>query len=192
MKIGRYLIGLISGLTFGMLFAPKQGKKLRKELSESGSIANGEALKILANSFHDAGKDVAGELKKIKESEQVNAALNISKERMQEYLKNIEDTGYEVAAAAQEKLEQISEMASDKFMDFKESVGDVKKKAKSKAKKGVSRAASKAKSKTKKAADETKKKADKTIDQAAKAAKKAVSSPKKFAKKAIKATSKKK
>lgn len=32
MKLGRYIIGLLSGLTFGMLFAPKKGKELRKEL----------------------------------------------------------------------------------------------------------------------------------------------------------------
>ena len=62
MKLGRYIVGLISGLTFGMLFAPKKGKELRKELSKLKSKKDDpcgachDGITVLGKAFKDAGK----------------------------------------------------------------------------------------------------------------------------------------
>ncbi len=181
MKIGRYIIGLISGLTFGMLFAPKKGKNLRKEIITKGSESGQDALMALANAFKDAGADVISEVKKLSEHEQVGAALKMSKEKMHEYLASIEETGYEVAATAQEKLGKLTSKCMEKCDEAVEAADSVQKSVKkgvkkvSKAAKSVKRKAVKAKAVAKKAVKSAKKK-----------------SPIKFAKKSIKSTSKRK
>ena len=119
MKIGRYIVGLLSGLTFGMLFAPKKGKKLRTELFQKGSKSGQDALGVLANAFKDAGMDAVEEMKKITDNEQLAAALSMSKEKMREYLSQLEETGYDVAERAQEKMEEFTEMAGKTASAFK-------------------------------------------------------------------------
>jgi gas vesicle protein len=120
MKLGRYIVGLLSGLTFGVLFAPKKGKQLRNEIFKKGSEnSSQEAFMALVNAFRDAGMDAASEIKKLSENEQLTAALSMSKEKMREYLSHLEDGGYDVAARAQEKLEELSDYASDTVSSFK-------------------------------------------------------------------------
>ena len=119
MKLGRYIVGLVSGLTFGMLFAPKKGKKLREELMKKGGESGQEALMVLFNAFKDAGVDAVSEMKKLSENEQLRSALNMSKDRMHEYLSNLEETGYDLAAQAQEKVEEFSDMAVQMGTKFK-------------------------------------------------------------------------
>lgn len=119
MKLGRYIVGLISGLTFGMLFAPKKGKKLREEIFKKGGESGQEALLTLYKAFKDAGVDAVGEMKKLSESEQLQSALSMSKEKMRDYLSEIEEGGYDIAARAQEKVEEFSDMAVAAGTKFK-------------------------------------------------------------------------
>jgi gas vesicle protein len=114
MKLGRYIVGLISGLTFGMLFAPKKGKDLRRDIIKKGSSSGQEGLKTLGGAFMDAGEEVLSELKNLSENEQVAAMLEMSKEKLGEYLSFIEGRGYDVAGIAQKKLEEIAVFATDK------------------------------------------------------------------------------
>ncbi len=127
MKLGRYVVGLISGLTFGMLFAPKKGKKLRDELVKKGGESGHEALMTLFNAFRDAGTDAVSEMKKLSESEQLQSALSMSKDKMREYLSELEEGSFDIAARAQEKMEDISDMAVAAGTKFKKRA--VKKKA---------------------------------------------------------------
>jgi gas vesicle protein len=119
MKLGRYMIGLLSGLTFGMLFAPKKGSLLREELTKKGGESGHEALMALFNAFRDAGTDAVSEMKKLSENDQLRAALSMSKEKMHEYLSQLEESGYGVAAQAQEKMEQFTDMAAAVGNKFK-------------------------------------------------------------------------
>jgi gas vesicle protein len=119
MKIGRYLVGLVSGLTFGMLFATKKGKDLRKELFEKGSESHMEGLKVLGNAFKGAGADAMTELRKISEHEDVAALIEVSQDKMRSFLDAAQDHGYDVAAYVQEKLEGLACMAKDKACEMK-------------------------------------------------------------------------
>jgi len=55
MRLKRFMFGVLSGLTFGLLFAPREGKKLRKELSKKSRISGQEGLKVLGEAFKAAG-----------------------------------------------------------------------------------------------------------------------------------------
>jgi gas vesicle protein len=124
MKIGRYIVGLISGVTFGMLFAPRKGTELRKELFDKGSESGAEGLKVLGGAFRDAGDDVMKELKGLSENEQIAAFLDMSHEKMKGFLEAAEEKGYDVAAVVQEKLETFTEMAKGKFNNIQTKVQD--------------------------------------------------------------------
>lgn len=139
MKIGKYLIGLISGLTFGMLFAPKKGKVLRDNIVKKSSTSGAEGLKELGGAFLDAGEEAWSEIKNLSEHEQVEAFLEMSKDKIQNYLSTIEDKGYDVAGVAQEKLEELAEMATRKATQYR----SVAKKKKTAVKKAVKKAVSK-------------------------------------------------
>jgi gas vesicle protein len=159
MKIGRYIIGLVSGLTFGMLFAPKQGKKLRDDIMKKSSESGAEGLKELGGAFLDAGEEAWSEIKNLSEHEQVEAFLDMSKEKLQQYLSTIEGKGYDVAVIAQNKLEEIAELAASKAKKFKSKVqkktspiGFKKRRVKkaAKPKKTIKKVAAKAKPKARK------------------------------------------
>ena len=120
MKIGRYIFGLLSGLTFGMLFAPKKGEDLRKDIAKKASQSNTEGFKVLGNAFMEAGSDAYKEMKNLSENEQIAATLEVSKEKLKEYFDLIEAKGYDAAAIAQEKFEEIAEFAKSKALKLKE------------------------------------------------------------------------
>lgn len=126
MRIGRYVIGLLSGLTFGMLFAPKRGKELRREIFEKGSESGMEGLKALGNAFKGAGEEAVRELKNFSEHKDVAELLDISKEKMRMFLDDAKDRGYDVAAYVQDKLEDLAGMARDHVSDIRGKAEDVK------------------------------------------------------------------
>lgn len=119
MKLGRYLIGLASGLTFGMLFATKKGKDLRKEIFEKGADSHMEGLKALGNAFKGAGAEAMEELKKVAEHEDIAALLEVSQDRMRHFLDSAQEQGYDVAAYVQDKLDSLAALAKDKASEMK-------------------------------------------------------------------------
>ena len=135
MKIGRYVIGLLSGLTFGMLFAPRRGKDLREEILEKGSEDRMEGFKVLGHAFKGAGEDAMRELKDLAGHEDVAALLGVSQDKMKQFLDTAEEKGYDVAAFVQEKLEALASLAKKRAENVQ---GDLKETGKSLVKKAVS------------------------------------------------------
>ncbi len=129
MKIGRYLIGLASGLTFGMLFATKKGKDLRKDILRKGADSHMEGLKALGNAFKGAGAEAMVELKKLSEHEDIAALLEVSQDRMRRFLDKAQEQGYDVAGYVQEKLDSLSNLAKDKANEVKVSANQFQKRA---------------------------------------------------------------
>ena len=127
MKLGRYIIGLISGLTFGMLFAPKKGKDLRNEILNKGRESHSEGLRALGNAFKGAGEDALKELKNLSEHEQVAAFLELSHDKMKSFLEAAGEKGYDVAAAVQEKFEDLAGMAKSKMDEIKKKAVKIEK-----------------------------------------------------------------
>lgn len=127
MKLGRYIVGLISGLTFGMLFAPKKGEDLRKEIMHKGKESHAEGLKALGNAFKGAGEGALKELKNLSEHEQVAAFLELSHDKMKSFLEAAEEKGYDVASAVQEKFEDLAGMAKCKMDEIRKKAVTVEK-----------------------------------------------------------------
>lgn len=127
MKLGRMLLGLIGGFTFGMLFAPKKGKDLRKELLKKSGESGGEALRALGDALASAGKEAYEEFLKCSDHEQVKALKSLSKEKLDEFMENAGSHGYEIAEKVQEKLEKASDFLAG---EAKSALGVAKKAAK--------------------------------------------------------------
>lgn len=123
------MIGLASGLTFGMLFATKKGKDLRKEIFTKGSGNHMEGLKALGNAFKGAGAEAIAELKKVSEHEDIANLLEVSQEKMKKFLDSAQDQGYDVAGYVQEKLESLAALAKEKMGDMKEGADQFQKRA---------------------------------------------------------------
>ena len=125
MKLGKYIVGLLSGLTFGMLFAPKKGKELRRELAKKTSGSDPyaschEGAKVLGKAFKDAGEEAWEELRTLGENEQVAALVELSQEKMKEFLDTAEEKGYDVASYVQERLEGLASLAKTKAEGVRE------------------------------------------------------------------------
>lgn len=134
MKIGKYIIGLVSGITFGMLFAPRRGKDLRKEILKNKGADPYETChsraRVLGKAFKEAGEEIWDELKGLSEHEQVSAFLELSQEKMRSFLDSAEEKGYDAATMVQDKLEDLSVVAKKKAKEIKKKTNEVKTKAK--------------------------------------------------------------
>ncbi|MFH0820946.1 MAG: hypothetical protein V1908_04180 [Candidatus Peregrinibacteria bacterium] len=106
MKLGRFFLGILGGLTFGMLFAPKKGKDLRKEIIKKSGESPSEGLKALGSALAEAGTEAYNEACKLSQDEQV-------KEKMGEFMETAKDKGYEIAATVQDKLEQAGDFLKE-------------------------------------------------------------------------------
>ena len=123
MKIGRYVVGLISGLTFGLLFAPKKGSALRKEIASKHKKDDGlESLKVLGGAFKEAGTEIFREFKQLAQHEQVEAALEMSKDKIRTYLDSLDEDNRDVLISAKAKLEELADMAMQKAAKFQASL----------------------------------------------------------------------
>ena len=121
MRLGKYIAGAISGLTFGLLFAPKKGEDLRDEIMKKGKKSKQEGFSVLVEAFKEAGIEALDEARKVSENDTVEAAIGHSKEKMKEYFSQIEKTGYDIAARAKEKMEELQDAAMDTSDYFKKS-----------------------------------------------------------------------
>ncbi|MFH1012583.1 MAG: YtxH domain-containing protein [Candidatus Peregrinibacteria bacterium] len=131
MKLGRILIGLVSGITFGMLFAPKKGKDLRNEILKKSNKSGTDALKALGNAMMDAGAEAYAEFLKLSENEQVQALKDLSREKLDQFVKTAEDHGYEIAGKVKATLEgagkALTEKAAKIQKEGKKTTGTTKK-----------------------------------------------------------------
>ena len=185
MRLGKLLVGLASGAAFGMLFAPKKGKKLREEIvNKSKKGGAQDSAQVLLEAFKEAGAEALEESKRLAQSESVQSAVKDSHEKMKAYFSQIEQTGYDIAARAKEKLEELQDEAGDLSADFKKRAVKATKAAKKKVKKKA-KAVKKTVKKAKKEVKKTTKKATKTVKKTVKAAKKQVKKTVKAAKKKV-------
>ncbi len=105
----KLLFGLIAGISAGLLFAPKSGKNLRKELRKSDSkfTAFGQALR-------DAAKDVGDEAKGVLNSKDVQEMIASGKKSAEDLLALLETKSEEMSTKARKELDRVLGIAIDK------------------------------------------------------------------------------
>lgn len=157
----KFLIGLLAGVSAGILFAPESGKKLRDKLRQSN-----DSFSDFGNALLSAAKDAGTEVRTVLESEDMKKILNSGKKGVEDFLAVLEEKSGEMSKKAQEELHAVVENAIDAAQEAK------KKTMKSVANKktAAKKVAPKAKKTVKKAVSTTKKTAKKTVTSAKKKA----------------------
>jgi len=80
------LLGAALGAVFGMLFARRPGKELRKDLSKAGEKRGVfGAASVLGTELRDVGQDVAGAAKDAVQSDTVQRMVTKGKDMVQQF-----------------------------------------------------------------------------------------------------------
>ena len=123
MKFLKFLLTASLGALYGLLFAQRPGKELRKKLKETKS-----PYKALFDECKDMDKEALELLITwAKESEDIKKAIKISKSQIKSFTKKAETLGKEGKKEAQKQLEELTEKATKAVKSIKK---DVSKKSK--------------------------------------------------------------
>jgi len=159
----KFLLGVVAGISLGILFAPKEGKKLRKELASSE-----DKFKTFGKILLSSSRDASEEIKKIISSKEFQSYIKDGKEKANEAIDFLAEKGKKLSLRAQDELNDIIEMAQKEISVQKK----VAKKKIAKAKKVVKKKVDTAKKTAKKKVEKTKKTIKKTASKAKKTIKK--------------------
>lgn len=129
------ILGLLAGTAIGILFAPKTGKTLRKQIKEERD-SGGYGLSAIKEGFVGMGKEVVDTAKEAYESEDVQEQILMAREKAEEL--------------AEEGKEQVRRVAKRAGKKAKMTATKVGRKAGRQAKKTATKVGRKAKAFTKK------------------------------------------
>lgn len=105
----KFVIGLLAGISAGLLFAPKAGKKFREELKTSDA-----KFTAFGNALADAAKDVGGEVRTLVESKDVQELLASGKESAEKLLNVLQQKSTELSEQAKKQLNDAVTTAAKK------------------------------------------------------------------------------
>ena len=129
-KGGAFFFGALLGGIFSLLFAPKKGKELRKDLQKSYKEKGWEGnLAVLKKESKVMMDDVSKTAQEIKESPRVKKAVNKGKKQAKTYSKIAEKRLEELESNAKEKVDEVIDEIK---AEGKKQVKKVQKKTKSK------------------------------------------------------------
>ena len=94
----KLLLGLLGGVSLGLLFAPEKGKDLRKKLAKSDN-----AFKEFGNALVLAGKDASQEVKDLINSKDIQELIAKGKIKAEDIL----EKGKDLSAVGKAELKQI-------------------------------------------------------------------------------------
>lgn len=117
----KLLLGLLGGVSLGLLFAPKSGKDLRKDLSKSE-----EKLQDFAKELFTAGKEASEEVSKFLKSKECQEIIKKGKAHLSDLL----EQGEELSQKGKAELEKLIKNVQEKKDTFVEEVKEKVKKAK--------------------------------------------------------------
>lgn len=110
----KFLIGLLAGVSAGILFAPKSGKQLREELAKSKTKASD-----FANSLLQAAQGASGEVQTFLQSGDVQKMISSGKKSAEEFLLLLDTKRKELSIDGQEELENLLGKACDALLGTK-------------------------------------------------------------------------
>ncbi|MBI5414737.1 YtxH domain-containing protein [Candidatus Peregrinibacteria bacterium] len=100
----RFLTSVLAGITLGMLFAPKKGSELRRELSRSSDKLGTFGKELLA-----ASKDASDEVQKFFSRKEVRSLIDSGNAELSDFLKIAKKHGSELSERARTELESLVE-----------------------------------------------------------------------------------
>lgn len=134
-------IGTLLGSMYGMLFAPKKGTALRKELQDAHAKGD-KVYQVLAKELGMVGKESVEVVKEMFESEDFQKFLKMSKAKIDELAETAAQKGGEYTEEMQKKLEYLAHMAQKKASEMTKQAKKTTQQAGKKASKVVHKAAS--------------------------------------------------
>jgi gas vesicle protein len=102
----KFIIGLLAGISAGILFAPKSGEKLRAELKKSDAKFND-----FGKSLVDAASSAGTEVQTFLQSKEMQDILQSGKKSADDFLSFLEKKGGELSKTAQAELDNIVDSA---------------------------------------------------------------------------------
>lgn len=103
------MIGLLAGISAGILFAPKSGKKLRAEL-----MASDEKFTSFGKALVAAAKDVGGEVQSAIDSKEISALIAAGKKSADDLLTLLEEKSAAFSEKAKQQFDNVLGMAIQK------------------------------------------------------------------------------
>ena len=117
----KFLFALLAGVSAGILFAPKSGKKLREQLKNSDT-----RFTDFGNALVDATKDAGLEVQEFIDSDDVKNVLASGKKTVEDFATVLDEKGSELSKKAQAELDTLVENAIKTAKEAKKSVSQVK------------------------------------------------------------------
>jgi gas vesicle protein len=105
----KFLLGMLGGVSLGMLFAPEKGDKLRKKLAKSDS-----KLVDFGKEMLSAGKEASEEVKAFLEKPEVKEFLEKGKANASDLF----EKGKDLSAKGKKEVESLAKKASEKVKGF--------------------------------------------------------------------------
>ncbi len=121
-KKGGLFFGVIVGTLLGVLFAPKKGTELRKDL-KSEVKKGGVGTETLKKSFMQMGKDIAGTAEELYQQPEVQKHVNKGKKEVKNFLKNVGDQLQDVQSEVEKVGKDYYKKGQEKYEEGMEQMG---------------------------------------------------------------------
>jgi len=131
----KFLLGLLAGISAGILFAPESGKKLRARLKKSDA-----KLSDFGKCLLDAGRDAGGEIEAFLKNPEIQKFLENSKKSVADFAEILEKKGGELSQTAKKEFEKIVDASLKKAESAKKELSEKSKAIKKVAEKKVAAA----------------------------------------------------
>lgn len=115
----KLLLGILGGISLGMLFSPKKGSDLREDLAKSDT-----KIKDFGEQLLEMGKNASQEMQKFLESDDTKELLAKGKVGVQELM----NKGVALSDNAKQELKELTTKATEKTSDLIEEGKKVAKK----------------------------------------------------------------